>query len=162
MLIWRCKKCGWIGRDSDLGLHYGNDEEYCPRCKEVDSIATVDFSDRFNSQEVEKLWQFFGEIPIDDEDAILEEFLGFSEGTDRIEIWHWFDERHSKGVAFLLYGEEAVSCSTMAAYYESLCQDCETTGCAYNDACQCRFPLVHHRVPIITDEDGCLEMASQI
>lgn len=86
MLIWRCKKCGWIGRDSDLGLHYGNDEEYCPRCKEVDSIATVDFSDRFNSQEVEKLWQFFGEIPIDDEDAILEEFLGFSEGTDRIEI----------------------------------------------------------------------------
>ncbi len=56
MLIWRCKKCGWIGRDSDLGLHYGNDEEYCPRCKEVDSIATVDFSDRFNSQEVEKLW----------------------------------------------------------------------------------------------------------
>lgn len=71
MLIWRCKKCGWIGRDSDLGLHYGNDEEYCPRCKEVDSIATVDFSDRFNSQEVEKLWQFFGEIPIDDEDAIF-------------------------------------------------------------------------------------------
>lgn len=49
MLIWRCKKCGWIGRDSDLGLHYGNDEEYCPRCKEVDSIATVDFSDCFNS-----------------------------------------------------------------------------------------------------------------
>lgn len=43
MLIWRCRKCGWIGRDSDLGLHYGNDEEYCPRCKEVDSIATVDF-----------------------------------------------------------------------------------------------------------------------
>lgn len=38
MLIWRCKKCGWIGRDSDLGLHYGNDEEYCPRCKEVDSM----------------------------------------------------------------------------------------------------------------------------
>lgn len=43
MLIWRCKKCGWIGRDSDLGLHYGNDEEYCPRCKEVDSIARVGF-----------------------------------------------------------------------------------------------------------------------
>lgn len=64
MLIWRCKKCGWIGRDSDLGLHYGNDEEYCPRCKEVDSIATVDFSDRFNSQEVEKLWQFLEKSPL--------------------------------------------------------------------------------------------------
>lgn len=67
-------------------------------------VATVDFSDRFNSQEVEKLWQFFGEIPIDDEDAILEEFLGFSEGTDRIEIWHWFDENYPEGVTELVNG----------------------------------------------------------
>lgn len=104
MLIWKCKKCGWIGRDSDLGLHYGNDEEYCPRCKEVDGIATVDFSDCFNSQELEKLWLIFGEPPIDDADAILEEFLGFSEGTDRIEIWHWFDENYPEGVAALMNG----------------------------------------------------------
>ena len=41
----------------------------------------------------------FGEIPIDDEDAILEEFLGFSEGTDRIEIWHWFEETFQISVA---------------------------------------------------------------
>ena len=45
-----------------------------------------------------------GEIPIDDEDAILEEFLGFSEGTDRIEIWHWFDENYPEGVAALMNG----------------------------------------------------------
>lgn len=104
MLIWKCKKCGWIGRDSDLGLHYGSDEEYCPRCKEGDGIATVDFSDCFNSQELEKLWQIFGEIPIDNADAILEEFLGFSEGTDRIEIWHWFDENYPEGAAALMNG----------------------------------------------------------
>lgn len=47
---------------------------------------------------------FFGEISIDDEDAILEEFLGFSEGTDRIEIWHWFDENYPEGVAVLMNG----------------------------------------------------------
>lgn len=46
----------------------------------------------------------FGEIPIDDEDAILEEFLGFSEGTDRIEIWHWFDENYPEGVTELVNG----------------------------------------------------------
>ena len=39
-----------------------------------------------------------------DEDAILEEFLGFSEGTDRIEIWHWFDENYPEGVAALMNG----------------------------------------------------------
>lgn len=72
--------------------------------KEVDSIATVDFSDCFNSQESEKLWQIFGEIPIDNADAILEEFLGFPEGTDRIEIWHWFDENYPEGVAALMNG----------------------------------------------------------
>lgn len=27
-------------------------------------------------------------------------------GTDREEIWHWFDEMHPKGVAYLLNGEE--------------------------------------------------------
>lgn len=30
----------------------------------------------------------------------------FPAGTEREEIWHWFDERHPKGVAYLLYGEE--------------------------------------------------------
>ena len=46
----------------------------------------------------------FGETPIDNADAILEEFLGFSEGTDRIEIWHWFDENYPEGVAALMNG----------------------------------------------------------
>jgi hypothetical protein len=70
----------------------------------VDSIVTVGFSDCFNSQELEKLWQIFGEISIDNTDVILEEFLGFPEGTDRIEIWHWFDENYTEGVAALMNG----------------------------------------------------------
>ena len=32
-----------------------------------------------------------------------EDFLCFPIGTHREEIWHWFDERHSKGVYYLLY-----------------------------------------------------------
>lgn len=47
---------------------------------------------------------FLEKFPIDDEDAILEEFLGFSEGTDRIEIWHWFDENYPEGVTELVNG----------------------------------------------------------
>lgn len=35
------------------------------------------------------------------------EVASFPAGTDREKIWHWFDERHPRGVAYLLYGEEA-------------------------------------------------------
>lgn len=56
---------------------------------------------------LEELWQDFGDIPMDPETECIEEpFLMFQPGTCRYDIWHWFDERHSKGVRFLLYGEE--------------------------------------------------------
>lgn len=134
-------------------------DAYCTVMDGLQEIETLQERD----EELEEMWASFTDVPMNPETECIEEkFMGWEPGTNREEIWHWFDERHSKGVAFLLYGEEAARRSTMAAYYESLCRDCETTGCAYNDACECRFPMVHHRVPIITDEDGCLEMASQI
>lgn len=34
------------------------------------------------------------------------EIAMFPKGTDREEIWHWFDENHPKGVAYLLYRGE--------------------------------------------------------
>lgn len=30
----------------------------------------------------------------------------FKKGTSQMDIWHWFDEHFSKGVHWLLYGEE--------------------------------------------------------
>lgn len=134
-------------------------EDYCTVMDGLQDIETL----RDRDEDLEELWASFADVPMNPETECIEEkFMGWEPGTSREEIWHWFDERHSKGVAFLLYGEEAVRRSTMAAYYESLCRDCETTSCAYNSACECRFPMVHHRVPIITEEDGCLEMVSQI
>ncbi|MEZ3492870.1 MAG: hypothetical protein K1W38_11360 [Lachnospiraceae bacterium] len=61
----------------------------------------VDKRCNFNDAELEKLWEIFGCVPVNDNDEILEEFLGFPEGTDRIEIWQWFDELYSKGVKVL-------------------------------------------------------------
>ena len=40
---------------------------------------------------------------------------------------------------------------------KALCFDCETRDCALNHDGECRFPLVHERRPIITEEDGCTE-----
>lgn len=55
----------------------------------------------FTSDELETLWELFGEIPINDNDEIEDCFLDFPVGTDRFEIWLWFDELYPEGVAKL-------------------------------------------------------------
>lgn len=60
---------------------------------------------RERDAELELLWKQFEDVPMNpDTERIEEEFIGFPAGTDREDIWHWFDERHSKGVVYLLYG----------------------------------------------------------
>jgi hypothetical protein len=51
--------------------------------------------------ELEDMWGAFGDIPIDDNDLIQQEFLGFPVGTNRMEVWKWFDEHYTDGVAKL-------------------------------------------------------------
>lgn len=58
---------------------------------------------------LEKIWEGLEDIPFYEEESkqyIEEDYLDFEEGTSKEEIWHWFDERHSKGVHFLLYEYE--------------------------------------------------------
>lgn len=50
---------------------------------------------------LEQLWECFGDITVDTDDNIDVDFLVWKKGTDRFDIWHWFDEEHSKGVAVL-------------------------------------------------------------
>jgi len=53
---------------------------------------------------LEELWRMFGDIPMDPETETMgEPFLFFPAGAHREEIWHWFDERYSKGVARLMH-----------------------------------------------------------
>jgi hypothetical protein len=37
------------------------------------------------------LWDKLGNVPIDDNDEIEEAFEHFSIGTEKTEIWHWFE-----------------------------------------------------------------------
>ena len=56
---------------------------------------------RERDTQLEKLWKQFGDVPMNPDTEKMEEpFMDFPAGTDREEIWHWFDERHSKGVAY--------------------------------------------------------------
>lgn len=64
----------------------------------------LDSDSSFTDPDLEQLWDAFGDTPINDLDEIEEPFLDFPAGTYRFDIWHWFDERYSKGVYFLAYG----------------------------------------------------------
>lgn len=48
------------------------------------------------------LWEKFADVPVDDDGCLMGCFMGYDAGTDREEIWHWFDEHHSEGVAALM------------------------------------------------------------
>ncbi len=70
---------------------------------------------------LEKLWEGLEDIPFYEEDSELhieEDYLDFEEGTSREDIWHWFDERHSKGVYFLLYEYGGIEKETIVCYTE--------------------------------------------
>lgn len=59
-----------------------------------------------SDRELEKLWEELEDVLFVENDIlslVLESpWNGFDAGTDRESIWHWFDERHSKGVGWLL------------------------------------------------------------
>lgn len=56
---------------------------------------------------LEKKWEEFADVPMNPETERIEQaFLHFPAGTDRADIWSWFDQRHSKGVRYLLYNEK--------------------------------------------------------
>ena len=57
-------------------------------------------------EKLEKLWEEFADIPIDEEECIDNDFYYWKKGTDRFEIWHWFDERCPNGLAIDIMGLE--------------------------------------------------------
>jgi hypothetical protein len=66
--------------------------------------------EKLADERLEEMWADLGNIPFDEADVpgymvLAEDWHGFSKGMDRLEIWNFFNAHHSKGVAFLLYGE---------------------------------------------------------
>lgn len=104
--IVRCDWCGWIGYEDEFENHSKD-----PSCHKLDSMSgEVDYWCTFSQRQIEKLWKLLEDKPFDeDEDGRLvlcEDWFGFPAGTDREEIWHWFDENYNDGVAALLYEKE--------------------------------------------------------
>lgn len=132
---------------------------YDAYCTVMDGLQTIERLEE-RDRELEELWDQFGDVPMDPETEKIEEpFAGFPAGTDREDIWHWFDLRHSKGVAFLLYGDGTDRTDQIAklAYLKQLCIECESSSCQFNHGGECRFALVHERKPRYNDNDGCID-----
>lgn len=99
---------------------------YCTNCGAPmmlcsECLVDSDFCDwheriPFCHRIVEGLWKSFLDVSfIEDKDGNLilenrwellfdnQESIIFPAGTDRKEIWHWFDKHHPKGIAYLLH-----------------------------------------------------------
>lgn len=59
-------------------------EAICKGMK-IDGLSIVEVSHKL-------LWQKLGDVPVNDDGELEEKFLHFEEGTDREEIWSWFEE----------------------------------------------------------------------
>lgn len=58
-------------------------------------------------QIMETLWNELGNIPANDDGILQESFLWWPKGTDREDVWRWFDEKYPGGVIKLMHLEEA-------------------------------------------------------
>ncbi|MDG1751927.1 MAG: hypothetical protein P8I03_09745 [Thalassotalea sp.] len=45
------------------------------------------------------LWVHFGNTPINDNEELEDEFLHFEAGTDKFDVWHWFEEEFNLSIA---------------------------------------------------------------
>lgn len=100
--IIRCNWCENVAVDNPESAH-------CSSCGRNDCIMDLDGTEEFNDEQLKQLWLIFGDLPMNpDTEEIEEDFLYFPAGTEKEDIWHWFDERFSKGVYGLLYEFEEV------------------------------------------------------
>lgn len=128
--------------------------DYCTIMDGLHEIETLDDRD----DELDELWRQFGDVPMNPYTERIESpFLEWKAGTAREEIWRWFDQRYSKGVAYLMYGEaeDFVAESKQLYRLKKMCDECESNTCQFNHDGECRFALVHERKPDIVPDDGC-------
>lgn len=82
-----------------------NTNEYISDCEDDNNCWCEDCEEHTTMRTLSQLWDDFSEIPVNSEDEIEEDFLSFPAGTDKMDVWHWFDERCPNSLAEDLMGE---------------------------------------------------------
>ena len=102
-----CAECGstnvqimaWVNANTNDFCSLVNDPPesedcWCDNCEEHVDLLTLP-----------QLWERFGEIPVNNDDEIEEDFLNFPARTSKFDVWHWFDDRCPNSLAEDLMGE---------------------------------------------------------
>src|SRR3989344_4987293 len=105
--ICRCNNCDGIFIDTnpqigaikiDLGsLYFKLDElkdHNCPKCETDDYLTDLD-----NLETAKALWSILGDVPVNEDDELDDNFLLFEKGSDKFEVWHWFEDKFDISVA---------------------------------------------------------------
>ena len=104
VVAYSCKKCADQMRYRSVGFHgtiteikngvatvaveSGNQYHYLICLRHEDEVM----------QHLRQLWSGLADIAIDDDDCICSDYHIWEKGTDRQEIWHWFDEQCPNGI----------------------------------------------------------------
>lgn len=93
--VFYCPVCGstnvqvkaWVDANtdkfcSDIDSSVDIEDTWCENCDDHNGLVTL-----------KELWERFSEVPVDNNDEIEEDFICFSVGTSKFDVWHWFDER---------------------------------------------------------------------
>lgn len=62
---------------------------------------------KMTPEKLKEWWDEFSEMPVDNDDRIERAFHVFEKGTDRMEIWRWFDKQCPNGLVKDLLGGKA-------------------------------------------------------
>lgn len=103
--ICKCNKCNSLLLDTNpqvgsikFDVDYLNLSELvdhkCPNC---------DVDDYLDDYVCNRLWELLGSVPVNNDDEIEEQFLHFPIGSDKLEIWLWFEETFGISVIKLMY-----------------------------------------------------------
>lgn len=57
-------------------------------------------------EDFNKMWEKLGDIPINENEEIEEDFLHFKKGTDKFDIWHWVEEKYNVCLGDILNKKE--------------------------------------------------------
>lgn len=103
--ICKCNNCGGLFLDTNPQTNakkFDVDKLSLDELESIDDMRAcpVCRTDEFLSDDVsQKLWELLGNVPVNEDDEIEEPFLHFGIGTDREEIWSWFEETFDLSVA---------------------------------------------------------------
>lgn len=65
-------------------------------------LSKMNIYRKYDDEFLEAMWKELEDVPVDENECLDIDWQGWSKGTHREEIWHWFDEQHSKGVGWLM------------------------------------------------------------